>query len=114
MQVKIVIREFPLAGAHLGHGDVAVAGMSTVARMFVLNRVRTVHVRVISVAVEPLSVEMDALGTADVAIGIDVHVQTAELYPEETQASGQQNGRLEPAHLPDCSTAYCQRISPRS
>ena len=86
MKVEIDIRKSRFTPAHFGHGDVVVAGMLAFARMLVLRRARTVHVRVVSVAVQPLGVDMHAPRTADMAVGVHVHVQAAELNGKEARA----------------------------
>ena len=83
VQVEIEIRERRFAPAHLGHGNVVVPGMLLFTRMLVIKRTGVVHMRVFSVAVEQLSVEMDTPRSADVAIGVHVHVQAAELYGQK-------------------------------
>ena len=98
MKVEIEIRKSRFTPAHFGHGDVVVAGMLAFARMLVLRRARTVHVRVVSVAVQPLGVEMHAPRTADMAVGVHVHVQAAELNGKEAHACSDHDRVLETAH----------------
>ena len=104
MKVEIEIRESRLAPAHLGHGDVVVSGMLSFARMLVLRRVRMVHMRVVSVAVKQLRVEMDAPGLADVSIGVHMHVQAAELHGQEAHARSSRNRVSQLAHGENCIT----------
>lgn len=98
MKVEIEIRESGLAAAHLCHGDVVVAGVLAFARMLVLRRTRTVHVRAVSVAVQHLGVEMHAPRTADMAVDVHVHVQAAELNGKEAYACGDRRRVSQMAH----------------
>ena len=104
MKVEIEIRKSRFAPAHLGHGDVVVAGMLAFARMLVLRRVRTVYVRVVPVAVQPLGVEVHAPRTADMAIGVHVHVQAAELNGKEAHTCGDRRRVSQIAHGENCIT----------
>lgn len=105
MQVEIDIRESRLAPAHLGHGNVVVSGVLAFARMLVLRRVRMVHMRVVSVAVKQLRVEMDAPGLTDVSIGVHMHVQAAELHGQEAHARSDRNRVSQMAHGKNCITS---------
>ncbi len=104
LQVEIDIRESRFAPAHLGHGNFAVSGMILFARMVVLRRVRMVHVHFVAVTVEQVGVEMGAAGAADVAIGIHMHVQAAELNGQEAHACGDQQRVPETMHGENCIT----------
>ncbi|MYF71331.1 MAG: hypothetical protein F4181_15850 [Proteobacteria bacterium] len=72
--------------------------MLAFARMLVLRRVWMVHMRIVSVAVKQLRVEMDAPGLADVSIGVHMHVQAAELHGQEAHARGDRNRVSQMAH----------------
>ena len=104
VQVEIDICEGRFAAAHLGHGDIVVPGMFLFARMLVIKRTRMVHMRVFSVAVEQLSVEMDNPRTADVAIGVHMHVQAAELYGQEAHTCNDRHRVSQSAHGENCIT----------
>ena len=86
VQVKGEVREFGLSAAHLDHGDVVVSGVFRIARMLVVGRAREVHMSVATVTVKQRNVQIDALHTADVAIGVHMHVQAAELYGQKAHA----------------------------
>ena len=45
-----------------------------------------------------LAVHVRSLRSTNVTVGIDVHVQAAELHSEQTQASGKHNRRARTAH----------------
>ena len=104
MKVQIEIRESSFAAAHLGYGDVVVAGVLAFARMLVLRRVRSVHMRVVSVAVKQLRVEMDTPRFADVSVGVHMHVQAAELHGQEAYARSDRNRVSQMAHGKNCIT----------
>lgn len=116
VQVEIEIRKFPLAGAHLGHGDVVVAVMFALIRMLVsvrmvepvrmamLDRGRAVHMGGVAVAMKPLGVEMHTLRGADVAIRVHMHVEAAELHGQEAYARGDQYRGSHIEHGENCIT----------
>ncbi len=104
LQVEIDIRESRFATTHLGHGNFAVSGMILFARMLVLRRVRMVHVHFVAVTVEQVGVEMGAAGDADVAFGVHMHVQAAELNGQEAHACGDQQRVPETVHGENCIT----------
>ena len=98
MKVQIEIRESRFAPAHLGHRDVVIAGVLALARMLVVMRIRTVRVSVVSVAVQHLGMQVHAPRATDIAVGIHVHVETAELNGKEAHACGDHDRVLETAH----------------
>ena len=109
VQVEIEICERRFAAAHLGYGDIVVPGMFLSARMLVLRRVRMVHVRFVAVAVEQLDVEMGTTRAADVAVGVHVHVQAAELHGQQAHACNDGHRVSETTHGENCITAFGQR-----
>ena len=104
VQIEIGNCERRLAAAHLGHGNVVVPGMLLFTRMLVIKRTGMVHMRVFSVAVEQLSVEMDTPRSADVAIGVHMHVQAAELYGQKAHTCEDRHGISPTAHGEKCIT----------
>lgn len=109
VQVEIEICEGRFAAAHLGHGDIVVPGMFLFARMLVIKRIRMVHMCVFSVAVEQLSVKMDTPRTADVAVGVHMHVQAAELNGQEAHTCNDRYRVSQTAHGENCITPFCRR-----
>ena len=94
-------------GTKLDDRDVAVAFMIGIARMVVSQLMGVVERRAV-VKVDRCAMNMGALGYADVAVGIDMHVQTAHLRGREPQAGQYQKWRAWAAHdasIPSETTA---------
>ncbi|HEY5568325.1 MAG TPA: hypothetical protein VIM81_13940 [Gammaproteobacteria bacterium] len=72
-------------GTKLDDSDVALAFMVGIARMVVSHPMGVADRRAI-VRVDRCTMDMSAFGYADVAVGIDMHVQTAHLRGQQAQA----------------------------
>ena len=82
-------QKFRCTGAELDDGEVFVAGMVCVSAVALTTSVFAMMMRRVAVAMSALAVNMCALRSANIAPGIDVHVQSAQLHGEQAETSGQ-------------------------